>query len=192
MATNSPIGLNIEKHRIILEDYGIMLGKQLYTVGVKNVDPKYNDKSRDNGPVAKRPIKMYYINKIDVLSVSADVDGSGNPVVIFNAGLPTEMRCPITKPEFKDVAIATVREAIQAAEDNRPPYFFKDCERLTKEMLALNTSERNRANDIAKDHASQADLLEDLMTQQLEDQRAYYASLRLSTTAEINVSITEQ
>lgn len=186
------IGLNIDKYRVNLEDFGIMLGKQMYTVGVKNVDPKYNDKLRAGAPVANKPIKMYVANKIDIKGITADVDGSGCPVVIFNPGSKDEMRFPITKPEFKEAAVATVREAIQAAEDGRQPIFFKDCDRLTKELLALNTSERNRANDIAKDSATQASMLDDLMNIQIEDQRQYYASLKQSTSVEINVNISEQ
>lgn len=185
-------GLNIDKYRVSLEDFGVMLGKQMYTVGVKNVDPKYNEKLRGGAPVANRPIKMFYLNKIDIKGIAADVDGSGCPVVIFNPGGKDEMRFPITKPEFKDVQVATVREAIQAAEDGRQPIFFKDCERLTKELISLNTSERNRANDISKEAAMQASLLDDLMTNQLEDQRNYFASLKQSTEVEINVNVTEQ
>lgn len=185
-------GLNIDKYRVSLEDFGIMLGKQMYTVGVKNVDPKYNEKLRGGAPVVNRPIKMFILNKVDIKGISAEIDGSGCPVVIFNPGSKDEMRFPITKPEFKDVAVATVREAIQAAEDGRQPIFFKDCERLTKELISLNTAERNRANDVAKDAAMQASLLDDLMANQLEEQRNYFASLKMLTEVEINVNVTEQ
>lgn len=187
---NSPAAsLDMDKYRVNLENFGSLFGKQLYVVGVKNADLKYNEKLRAGLPVPNRPIRLFTIDKHNITSVEADIDASNCPVVIFNKGKKSEARFAVTKPEFKEVEVATVREAVEAAENKRAPIFFKDCQRLTAEITQLNIQERNRANDFAKEMAMQASLIDDTIKIQQEEQVRYYASLNQATEVEITASI---
>lgn len=186
----SEININTGKYRLQMEAYGRLLGKAIHVVDVKNADPKYNEKRRNGQPVPEKPIRIFAINSFNINSVIADVDANSNLIIVFNQGMKGEARFPVTQPEFKEVAIATVREAVSAAEEKRAPIFFSDLDKLTREITALNTAERNRANDFAKEMALQAGLLDDTITQQNENNRRYYAELNQSTEEEVTVHVT--
>lgn len=181
--------VNTGKYRVQMEAYGKLLGKAIHIVGVKNADPKYNEKRRNGAPVPEKPIRIFAINSFNINSVKADIDANGNMIIVFNGGEKGEARFPVTQPEFKDVEIATVREAVLAAEENRAPIFFKDLDKLTKEVVSLNVAERNRANDFAKEMAAQAGLLDDTVAIQNENNRRYYAELNQSTVEEMQLTV---
>lgn len=185
--------MNVEKYRISMEVYGNLFGKELYSVQVKNADPKYNEKSRQGIPVPMKPIKIYVVIRHNIIGVNADVDASGNPVVILKDQKGNDIRCQITKPEFKEVSVATVKEAVEAFENKRGPIFFTDCSKLTKEVIALNIGQRNAANDLAKEMAGQATMISEMIENMQEQERRYYESLNRvdHPSAEVSVTVSE-
>lgn len=184
-------GLNVEKHRVSLQEMGGMLGQQIYTLDVKNADPKYNEKMRNNLLVPSRPIRMIVIVRTDITSVRAEVDANSFPVVIINEGQKSELRLQVTKPEFSDVKVSSVRECIQALEDKKSSFYFRDCEALVKEVAMLNNQQRAMANDLAKEVAQQSAMIEDLIAIQAEEQRRYLETSRRTDDIEVKVTITD-
>lgn len=184
--------MNVEKYRVSMEVYGNLFGKELYSVQVKNADPKYNEKRNQGLPVPLKPIKIYVVVRHNIIGVNADIDASGNPVVILKDQKGNDIRCQITKPEFKEVSVATVKEAVDAYENKRGPIFFTDCSKLTKEVMALNVGQRNMANDLAKEMAGQATLISEAIELMQEQERRYYESLNridhVEVVASVNVS----
>lgn len=190
--SNNVSTMNVEKYRVSMEVYGNLFGKELYSVQVKNADPKYNEKRNQGLPVPLKPIKIYVVVRHNIIGVNADIDASGNPVVILKDQKGNDIRCQITKPEFKEVSVATVKEAVDAYENKRGPIFFTDCSKLTKEVMALNVGQRNMANDLAKEMAGQATLISEAIELMQEQERRYYESLNrvdhVEVVASVNVS----
>lgn len=184
--------MNVEKYRVSMEVFGNLFGKELYSVQVKNADPKYNEKRNQGLPVPLKPIKLYVVVRHNIIGVNADIDASGNPVVILKDQKGNDIRCQITNPEFKEVSVATVKEAVDAFENKRGPIFFTDCSKLTKEVIALNVGQRNNANDLAKEMAGQATMISEAIERMQEQERRYYESLnrvdRVEVTADITVT----
>lgn len=186
--------INVDKYRVNMEVYGNLFGKEVYSVKVSNADPKYNEKKSKGLPVPLTPIKLFTVIRHNIMGIKADVDGTGNPVVILQDQKGNDIRCNITKPEFKDVSVATVREAINAFESKEDTFFFSDCEKLTREVTTLNIQERSRANELAKEMAAQATLLSDTNEILKEQARRYYESLNQrdrGVDVEVNVSVNE-
>lgn len=187
--SNMTPGLNVEKYRVSLKEFGNMLGEQIYTLAVKNADPKYNEKRSNNLLVPIRPVRMVVINRTDILSVRAEVDGNGFPVVIINEGTKSELRLQITKPEVTEVKVSTVRDCIQAIEDGKCSFYFRDCEALVKEVSLLNLQQRTLANDAAKELAQQSSMIDELIAIQAEEQRRYLESARKLDEVEVKVTV---
>lgn len=190
MENNSVNTLNVEKYRLMLEVYGVLLGKELYSVKVINADPKYNEKSRIGAPVPMVPIKLYIAVRHNIVGVNIEVDGTNTPVVILKDQKGNDIRCRITKPEFKEVSVASVREAVEAYENKSDTLFFSDCEKLTKELTQLNIQQRSYANDLAKEMAGQASLISETIEQMKEQQRRYYESLNRHDGETVTASLT--
>lgn len=183
--------MNVDKFRVNMEVYGALFGKELYSVKVVNADPKYNEKKAMSLPVPNNPIKIFMAIRHNIIGVNADVDGSGCPVVILKDQKGNDIRCRITKPDFKEASVATVREAIEAYESKGDPIFFSDCEKLTKELTQLNIQQRAAANDLAKEMASQASLLSDTVENMKELQRRYFESLNRVDQQSVTVVVTD-
>lgn len=180
--------INVDKYRVNMEVYGNLFGKELYSVQVKNADPKYNQKKSAGMPVPLNPIKMYIVVRHNIIGVNADIDGSGNPVVILKDQKGEDIRCAITKPEFKEVTVASVRDAIESFENKTGTIFFSDCSKLTKEVVALNIGQRTAANDLAKDAAAQATMLSETTEIMKEQERRYFESLNQTDAVDVQVN----
>lgn len=183
-----PGELKLERHRITLANYGSLLGKEIYSVGVKNMDPDYNKKKgTPDELVPSFPIKVYLLNRITVTGVKAEVDADGNTIIIFNDD--SNLRFPIATPELRVPSVASIKDAIRAAENGEPPIFFEDCAKATAEITALNKANMNKAIKLSRDMAQQADGLQKAMDlDQLACER--YLS-ELDSNVEISITVKE-
>ena len=170
---------NVEKVRVKMEVFGTLFGKEVYSVQSSNLDPKYNAKKNEGALVPIKPIKVYIVKRHNIVGVNANVDAANNPVVILTDQTGEEIRCSINKPDFKEVSVASVKEAIESFENKSGTVFFADCGKLTREVNELNKSSRAAANELAKEMAAQANALSEAIEKMNEESRRYYESLNL-------------
>ena len=187
---NNEVKLPIEKVRVSMEAFGSLYGKRIFTVISENADPKFIEKMRTNALRLSSPLRKFSVKAIDVTSLNAQVDASGALIVIINND--PDLRCPVTKPEFKEVSVATVREAIEAHENKSGTIYFTDCDAVTKEVIALNAAERAKANDLTKELAAMTVMYGDLIDVQKESRRRYYEELNQQLDADVTVNVTVQ
>lgn len=161
----------IAKNRKILEKYGAIYGKQIFTVTCENVDKQYNENKAKGLPSLITPIKMYRVKSIDINKIEIAMDASHDAAVILNDN--PMLRFALVDPKFKSADTKTVTEAVDAISNNKNPIFFSDRTRLTMEVNALNSKEMQKATDLAKAFTGQTGFLSDLMKSQEIDDRRY-------------------
>jgi len=153
---------NMNKIKIATSQCGALLGMDLLTVKVENVDLKYNEKKEadPNGLRLNKPLKKYIIEAITVNSVKADTDAEGQAIVIFND--KPEMQFLVAKGIEKP-SNDTVKDAVNAAVNGNTRFFSSvDYPILFSLVDALNAKNQNEANAIAEELIQQAALLKNL------------------------------
>lgn len=176
------LGATIKRSRIVMQEYGKMYGKRIFTVAKLNIDLLYNKKKQDGQPVLNRPLQKFMPKPIDIYDIKLiEEDGSGEPCVIINNDV--ELKFPVKSPDFKDVTTLSVKEAL----NSDVPVFFADYEKLVKELDSLNNTEYRKAVALAEEFSKQAALLHDLTQQNEMDLKEYNNQLFDDKEAEVKV-----
>lgn len=173
------------RHRAVLETWNI-LGKKLFTVKAEPADKTYNDKIRDNNFIRPvKPIMMYIIESIEITSVNVVVAPDNATMLIQLNGDPS-LQFKLTPAKFCEVTMDKIKEAIQfndKKEVGRSPLFFRDCNKLTEQVIQLNKLEAQKADELAEQMLAQSKMLEDLNKMQTDANDRYYEELGKDLTA---------
>lgn len=172
------------RHRAILDTWNI-LGKKLFTVKAEPADKAYNDKIRDNNNVRPvKPIMMYIIESIEITSVNVVV-APDNATMLIQLNNDPSLQFKLTPAKFCDVSMDKIKEAIQfndKKEVGRSPLFFRDCNKLTEQVIQLNKLEAQKADELAEQMLAQSKMLEELNKMQTDANDRYYEELGKDAT----------
>lgn len=177
----------IRKHRSVLQEYGKMYGRRIFTIVRENVDLTYNKKKNEGQPSLIKPLLKFAPKAIDIYNIELiGEDGVGEPCILINND--PNLKFPVKNPDFKDVTPVTVKEAL----NSESPIFFADIEKLTKELNSLNMSEFRKASDLASDFTKQASFLSQLCQQNDIEMKDYKRQLEENDNTEDEVVIHQQ
>lgn len=178
----------VNKSRIILGEYGAMLGRQLLTVRCVNIDNKYYD-TKNNSEMSgvilpARPIQRYKIVRTNITGVELAIDADGTPSIIINRGQideqgkATEIVCPLAKPQFNvEPNTENIAKALENQKNGIAPLYFNNIEMLTEAVNRLNKRELERVNTLIESLKGQAQSLSNTIKRDTEYVREYRQQL---------------
>lgn len=164
------------KHRAVLSTWNL-IGKKLFSVKSVPADLKWNDKVRENKFRTNRPIMKYYIEDLEVTSVSVEPLPNDSGICIQLNNDP-KYQYKLGPAKFADVSLTTVTEAVKNDENNgSEPIFFTDGVALKEQVKKLNGYEMDYAKSLADELLSQAKLLSQINKQMDDSIEQYYEEL---------------
>lgn len=164
------------KNRAVLSTWNL-IGKKLFGVKAVPADLKWNDKVRENKFRTNRPIMKYFIEDIDVTSVSIEPLPNDSGVCIQLNNNP-RLQYKLGPAKFTDVSLKAVTNAVENnKEDSREPIFFTDGNALKEQVKQLNRYEMDFAKSLAEELLSQTELLTQINKQMDDSIDQYYEEL---------------
>lgn len=151
----------VAKSRQVLEQYGKYWGKQIYSVGVSNLDMDYNSDVMNDKNTLRKPLRIYTIKTYNILGGTLVMDANDEPVIQFN-GDP-DLRFPLLPPTFAKAETATVADAVAAIESGKSIIFFDKRIPLQKEVAALNKGVLKITEDLSRKYAKFSGTIVDMI-----------------------------
>lgn len=164
------------KSRAVLSTWNL-IGKKLFSVKAVPADLKWNDKVRENKFRTHRPIMKYFIEDLEVTSVSVEpLPGDTGICIQLNGSAKYQYK--LAPARFAEVTLQAVTEAIEKGKDgSREPVFFSDGKALKEQVKKLNNYEVDYANALAEELLDQGKLLEQINKQMDDSIDQYYDEL---------------
>lgn len=190
----------VKDSRPSMGKFGMLLGKQIFTIEKVNVDLKYNSRLAEaqvkNLLMPSRPIVRYKVKAIDIVSIDTALDASNSPVVILNPGRidangnSLEIICPMVDPKFAaEVTVQSVAEAIN--KKNGGIVYFSNGKRLAEQANILNQKEISELSDFIDELKKQQNLVDNTITTNTNNIDEYYKELdgKSGTNVEARIHI---
>lgn len=138
--------------RINAATCGATLGKKILIVERNPVDPGYSDAKKNGLLHLSRPIYLYSIKPIEVISVSLITTMNNETQVEFNGNPQLRLAIANIDDISKVIPIpssTTVKAAIERYErsNKEEVTIFTDYEKLLREVIALNVDEKKILNN---------------------------------------------
>lgn len=164
------------KHRAVLSTWNL-IGKKLFSVKCVPADLKWNEKVRENAIRPNRPIMKYFIEDLEVTSVSVEPLPNDSGICIQLNNNP-KYQYKLGPARFSEVTLDAVTEAIKSNEEgNREPIFFSDGKALKDQVKRLNSYEMSYASSLAEELLDQESLLKQINKQMDDSIDQYYEEL---------------
>ena len=169
----------IQQNRLRIREIGRNLcGTRMICVKSENVDLKYKDNAKNGLNQLRRPIKKYFIESVDVLSVSTIKSPDGEIQVQINNDPELKVSLRSEKNRFMD---ATTEQEVLGAMDEFDTKgtirFFTDYELVKKIVVAENKRHEDYLNELAESFMNQASVLKSINTIEDANYAAYMKSL---------------
>ena len=169
----------IQQNRLRIREIGRNLcGTRMICVKSENVDLKYKDNAKNGLNQLRRPIKKYFIESVDVLSVSTIKSPDGEIQVQINSDPELKVSLRSEKNRFMD---ATTEQEVLGAMDEFDTKgtirFFTDYELVKKIVVAENKRHEDYLNELAESFMNQASVLKSINTIEDANYAAYMKSL---------------
>lgn len=143
----------IADKRLLLEKFGVLLGKRIFKVAKANTQLDYFEQKAKieecNGITTSRPIVRYMVVPVDITSIQIEKDVDGSYEVVLNKGLTTaddvsiEVHCPLDNPVLtRKVSTDVLAAALN--DSTKKNTYFSSAEGVSMEINRLNEKEAGR------------------------------------------------
>jgi len=135
-------------------------GKRVVCVRSDNTDLKYKDNTKEGINQLKRPIKKYFSESIDVISLEPLRSPDGELCIVVNHR--PELKFPVRgeMPKFINATEQDVLNAIGDFEARGTVQFFTDIELVNRVVISENERHAKFLQDLAEDFMNQATALD--------------------------------